>query len=56
MHGESDGGKKEKLYHHEVLEAKIMLGDSIVISLGTEYIEYEKLFFYNIFSGRYNKG
>lgn len=38
----TDNGKKEKLYYHKVLEAKIVLGDSIVISLGTEFIENEK--------------
>lgn len=38
----TDDGKKEKLYYHKVLEAKIVLGDSIVISLGTEFIENEK--------------
>ena len=35
-------GKKIKLYYHKVLEAKIVLSDSIVISLGTEFIENEK--------------
>lgn len=38
----TDDGKKGKLYYHKVLEAKIVLGDSIVISLGTEFIENEK--------------
>lgn len=38
----ADDGKKEKLYYHKVLEAKIVLSDSIVISLGTEFIENEK--------------
>lgn len=38
----TDDGKKEKLYYHKVLEAKIVLSDSIVISLGTEFIENEK--------------
>ena len=34
-------GKKHKAYYHKVLEAKIILSDSIVISLGTEFIENE---------------
>ena len=34
-------GKKHKNYYHKVLEAKIVLSDSIVISLGTEFIENE---------------
>lgn len=38
----TDDGKKEKLYYHKVLEAKIVLSESIVISLGTEFIENEK--------------
>lgn len=38
----TDEGKKEKLYYHKVLEAKIVLGESVVISLGTEFIENEK--------------
>lgn len=42
MERRTDDGKKEKLYYHKVLEAKIVLGDSIVISLGTEFIENEK--------------
>ncbi|MGN0350698.1 MAG: transposase family protein [Roseburia sp.] len=37
-----DDGKKVKLYYHKVLEAKIVLSDRIVISLGTEFIENEK--------------
>lgn len=38
----TNDGKKEKLYYHKVLEAKIALSDRIVISLGTEFIENEK--------------
>ena len=38
----TDDGRKEKLYYHKVLEAKIVLGERIVISLGTEFIENEK--------------
>lgn len=34
-------GKKTKLYYHKVVEAKIVLSDSIVVSLGTEFIENE---------------
>lgn len=36
-----DGGK-ETYYYHRVLEAKIILGDKLVISLDTEFIENEK--------------
>ena len=39
---ETTDGKKVKLYYHKVLEAKIMLSDNVVISLGTEFIENEK--------------
>ena len=42
MERRTDDGKKEKLYYHKVLEAKIVLSESIVISLGTEFIENEK--------------
>lgn len=35
-------GKKIKLYYHRVLEAKIVLSNQVVISLGTEFIENEK--------------
>jgi hypothetical protein len=31
-----------KLYYHKILEAKIVLNDKVVISLGTEFIENEK--------------
>lgn len=34
-------GKKKKIYSHHVLEAKLVLADNIVISLGTEFIENE---------------
>lgn len=35
-------GKKKKFYYHKVLEAKIVLSDRVIISLGTEFIENEK--------------
>lgn len=35
-------GKKKKYYYHKVLEAKVILGDGLVVSLGTEFIENEK--------------
>lgn len=35
-------GKKHKTYYHKVLEAKLILSESIVISLGTEFIENER--------------
>lgn len=34
-------GNKKKIYYHNVLEAKIILADNIIISLGTEFIENE---------------
>ena len=34
-------GNKKKIYYHSVLEAKIVLADNIIISLGTEFIENE---------------
>lgn len=34
-------GKKIKFYYHKELEAKIVLSDRVVISLGTEFIENE---------------
>ena len=37
-----ENGKKRKYYYHKVLEAKLILGDGLVISLGTEFIENEK--------------
>ena len=36
-----ENGKKTKRYYHKVLEAKLVLGEKIVISLGTEFIENE---------------
>lgn len=39
-----DEGKMIKMYHHIVLEAKIVLSDKIVISLGTEFIENKKAY------------
>lgn len=38
----TDDGKTTKLYYHKVLEAKIVLSDAVIISLGTEFIENEK--------------
>lgn len=38
----NDDGKTVKLYYHKVLEAKIILSEHVVISLGTEFIENEK--------------
>lgn len=35
-------GKIEKFYYHKVLEAKLVLSDNVVISIGTEFIENEK--------------
>lgn len=34
-------GKKELRYYHKVLEAKLVLGEKLIISLGTEFIENE---------------
>lgn len=34
-------GRKAVLYHHKVLEAKLVLSNKIVVSLGTEFIENE---------------
>lgn len=34
-------GNKKKVYYHNVLEAKIIIAENIVISLGTEFIENE---------------
>lgn len=36
-----EDGKKEIRYYHKVLEAKLVLSDKIVISLGTEFVENE---------------
>lgn len=38
----NEDGKTVKLYYHKVVEAKIVLGDHVVISIGTEFIENEK--------------
>ena len=38
---EREDGKKETRYYHKVLEAKLVLSEKIVISLGTEFIENE---------------
>lgn len=38
----TEDGKTTKLYYHKVLEAKIVLSDAVIISLGTEFIENEK--------------
>lgn len=38
----TEDGKITKLYYHKVLEAKIVLSDQVIISLGTEFIENEK--------------
>ncbi len=37
-----ENGNIEKRYYHKVVEAKLVLSDKIVISLGTEFIENEK--------------
>ena len=37
----NEEGKEEKRYYHKVLEAKIVLGEHLVLSLGTEFIENE---------------
>lgn len=37
-----ENGKTVKLYYHKVLEAKIVMNENVVISLGTEFIENEK--------------
>lgn len=34
-------GKKQTIYYHKVLEAKIVLGEGFVVSIGTEFIENE---------------
>jgi len=38
----TDDGKTIKLYYHKVLEAKLVLSEKVVISIGTEFIENEK--------------
>ena len=37
-----EDGKTIKLYYHKVLEAKLVLSDDVIISIGTEFIENEK--------------
>ena len=37
----TEDGKTVKRYYHKVLEAKLVLSDQIVISIGTEFIENE---------------
>lgn len=37
-----EDGKERKDYYHKVLEAKLILGDKLVLSLGTEFIENEQ--------------
>ena len=37
----TEEGNIQKLYYHKVLEAKIVLSEDVVISLGTEFIENE---------------
>ena len=37
----TDDGKTTKLYYHKALTAKIVLDDSVIIILGTEFIENE---------------
>ena len=37
--GKDAEGKETKRYYHKVLEAKLILGEKLVISLGTEFIE-----------------
>lgn len=34
-------GKKTVKYYHRVIEAKLVLGENLVVSLGTEFIENE---------------
>lgn len=37
-----EDGRVVKRYYHKVLEAKLVLGEKLVLSLGTEFIENEK--------------
>lgn len=37
----TEEGKTVKMYYHKVLEAKIVLSDQVIVSLGTEFIENE---------------
>lgn len=41
-HIDEKTGEATIRYYHNVLEAKIILGDSLVVSIGTEFIENEK--------------
>lgn len=34
-------GRNIKLYYHKVVEAKLVLSEQVIISLGTEFIENE---------------
>ena len=36
-----ENGKKTKLYYHKVLEAKIVFSETVILSMGTEFIENE---------------
>lgn len=38
----TEDGKKETYYYHRVLEAKLILGEKVVLSLDTEFIENER--------------
>lgn len=38
-HKEKETGETRTTYHHNVLEAKLILGDGLVVSLATEFIE-----------------
>ena len=35
-------GRKVSVYQHKLVEAKLVLGDKLIVSLGTEFIENEK--------------
>lgn len=37
----NEDGEKVKMYYHKVVEAKLVLSENIIISLGTEFIENE---------------
>lgn len=37
----TEEGKTVKMYYHKALEAKIVLSDCVIVSLGTEFIENE---------------
>ena len=36
-------GKRVQVYYHKVLEAKLVLGEKVIVSLGTEFIENEQV-------------